>query len=531
MWRLLLCACLGLASCGAFETQEVWTLRQADSSDGGAGDGGVLGCSGTLGCGIGEVCFNSVCVPVANADAGADAGLSSVLCAVASGTGVVCNGTPGLQLGWSVSLCDAETFAAGAPGGSVVLRYENYAPTWSPVPTTRAGQSVLCRADASTLAGGPTGLFEVGLDGAVEPLWDYAGFALASFNDVAQQSVAPLATAKLSSGDRAVLRLTANGFTSTLAGAEPFGDSLATSPDGLAPLIAVGAPLATSGGVMTLERADSSGTSFTVADQRTDLAARAGVAVAIGDVWPDRPGNAGPDNEVLVASETSVMIFRADLTPVRKYVFGTTIGSVAGPPVAVVVDDTPLVHGSTLHVFYVGHPATNSVLRCLGAHCETWKTGAAGSDFGAALAQHGDSVLIGAPAANTGAGAVYLVPREQLSLTGEAQACDDEQPCCTSAEVGGLCVGGVFCRIDSSGPPAACVSAPDAGAPDAGDDGDAGIPDSGTPDAGPPDAGIDGGTGDATPPVELSARGCSTAPGAWAVLLALALRRRGRARS
>ena len=536
-------ACLALASCSVFETPEVRVLRQANDAD--AGDptdgGNPNACSTSATCGAGMVCVAGACVPSFDAGVFPDAGSGSCG-SLSGGSGIECVGQAGMQLGWSVSLCDAETFAAGAPGGSTLLSYAHGDPAWFAVatPAEHAGQAVLCRPNASTLVAGPSGVFEVGLDGTVVKPWGFPAQALASFYDVLQQDAVPLATADVMTGGRAVLQLTPNGFVPAASGNAPWGASLATSPDGLPPIVAVGAPDPSGGGVVTLKRSSVTGTAFDLSNIASDLGAspHAGVALAIGNVWPDRLASTTPNNEVLVATATELRIYRGDLTFLGRYAFDNAIGSAAGAPVSVVVDDAPVFNGADVHVFYVGLPASNTVLRCLGTRCATWKVGPLpSSDFGASLSQAGGSLLVGAPSASAGRGAVYLYPRDQPNLSGELQECQDTMPCCTTASVLGVCVGGVFCQTTSTQPAMECIApgdagTPDAGAPDAGPEPDAGASDdAGTPDAGVTDAGVDGGAGSALLPAEFAARGCTSAPGAWLGLLTLVLRRRGRSRS
>ena len=91
-----------------------------------------------------------------------------------------------------------------------------------------------------------------------------------------------------------------------------------------------------------------------------------------------------------------------------------------------------------------------------------------------------------------------------------------------------MCVGGVFCQVDTSQTPMLCANT-DGGVPDGGD------PDGGAlaVDGGTDDGGTDGG-GDLTPgdlgPASFTARGCNATPGALGVVLVLlALRRAKRA--
>lgn len=533
-------ACLAIASCSVFETPEVAALRQANSGDSGVDDDGGVLCTGGSSCGVGMECVGGACVPATSNDGG-----TGPSCSTLSG-GLECLGSPGMQLGWSVSMCNAQTFVAGAPGTSTLLRYGTGGATWLAVAnaTEHAGEAVLCRPNLGTMVAGPTGVFELDTTGNLAQKWSYASFALASFNDLILQKQVPLATADLSAGGRGVLQLTANGFAEAAYGNEPWGASLATSPDGLPPIIAVGAPGSTGGGAVTLKRSGSTGTGFDVANTTSDLGAspHAGVAIAIGNVWPDRTASLAPANEVLVATSTELRIYRGDFSNmVGSYTFPNGIGSSAGAPVSVVVDDSPLFTSAEIHVFYVGLPAANTVLRCLGTRCSTWKVGPLpASDFGASLAQSGAAVVVGAPSASAGRGAVYLLSREPPTFSGELQECTDTMPCCTSASLLGTCVGGVFCQTTSTQPAMECVA--DAGAPDAGEvdagEIDAGVEedagtkhDAGTPDAGEVDAGVDGGTLDDMPPAEFAARGCSTVPGVWVGLMAWALRRRRGSRS
>lgn len=546
----VLWACLGVTGCGVIEAPEMRALRQA--IDGGGctmnsecpnghtcvDNSCICGTGGP--CGLGATCVNGACSTlVFDAGPPLDGGVSGQCWSTNDDEDVVCEGAPGMELGASVSLCDAQLFAAGAPGTSTVLQYTSGSTRWLALsdPSERAGEAVLCRATEPTLAAGPTGLFRADAQGAMSRLWSLPAFALAPYVDPTWPSATPtaLATADTLEGDRTLLRLTSGGVETTVTRPPPFGASLATSPDGQPPLIAVGAPLTTGGAVYTL-RPSTTSQGFEVVADTDDLNsyARAGVAVAIGNVWPDRPDSDAPVNEVLVATDAYVLILSGDLRVLRKILLTTTLGGVSNRPASLAIEEAPLVPGGNLHAFYIGTPGNDAVLRCVGTRCPTWKTGPqTRSDFGAALSQRGNKVLVGAPAANDGAGAVYLYERPHPNLMGELTECSDTAACCTSNAVPGICFGGVFCQTTSSLPSPECMHE-DGGAPDAGDD-DAGLPnDAGFPeDAGAVDAGhdadagvADGGTSAAPAPVEFAARGCSSAAGVWGALVVLLARRR-----
>lgn len=233
-------------------------------------------------------------------------------------------------------------------------------------------------------------------------------------------------------------------------------------------------------------------------------------------------------------------------------------------------------HLASLDALLVGEPGTSRVVRLFGdAGRGSW-SGAAGDRFGAALAVLSNRrLLIGAPGADAGAGAIYSEALIGAGvMVGEAMVCDVSR-LCSLARVGGCfsgaCLGGVACidQIPGCRDAGACLfdgagyecvfpqSSTDAGSPsdggahdggeqdggqfDGGSSADAGAPsDAGDPtiDAGPGDAGMDDagaadsgtapGDGGARP-IHFAATGCAAAPFALPALgLVLLARRRRR---
>ncbi len=492
------------------------------------GGGSVIGGGTALGGGSGSVTGGgSGGGTVTGGGTGTSAGLS---CSPSqSGTVITCVGDDGAHLGWSVSLCSQKVFVAGAPGVQGLLRYNNGAMVWKQVtdaPDT-IGETSLCKTATLAYTGGHGGIYKLNEVDQFEKLWPYATTAIGELYE-GPAEFTQLATAETSDGDTGLLRLTTGGFVVGWHDSSVFNLSLATSPDGTEPLVAVGSQGGNSDVVTVLQRAPNGDDfEFYTSTDALNAFPLAGVAVAIGNVWPDEAGSGLPPNEVLVASQNYLFIFRSDLSYVTKFHFASAIGSTAGLPVSIAVDDGLLTTSSRLHPFWLGLPGSNQVLRCLGTRCLPWQSGEAGSDYGAAIAVKNNTVLVGAPSEQNGRGAVHLYPRQLPDLSGEDQACDDQMPCCTSAGYSGTCVGGVLCQVDTSQTPVLCGRI-DGGVPDGGAE-DGGLLDAGTPDGG----GADGG-GDVTPddpgPASFAARGCNAAPGALGVvLMLLALRHARRA--
>lgn len=348
-------------------------------------------------------------------------------------------GTVNAELGTSLAACRSSGYVAGAPGvAKVVLVRGDAGLELGPFGAGPAasGLAVACEDHPNNrrvvFSGGTAGLFVGDTDGGVTQV-----FQGAQVNSLARNPELNL----LLTGEPPVARVLnslnaqQNGL---VTGSGMFGSSVVfPNPD--AGFFAVGDPGAskvylfelTDGGVVPLGHYAGMSNS------------RFGQALAVGDVHPS-PGLeliiAAPDSaQVLVyANPRRVPTGEPPLLTLTPNFSGVVSDSEFGSALAVQPNAAQQLGG-----IWVGSPGDGRVQRYIGSSVDaTWEL--LGSRLGNAIAVDRSMVVVGAPAADGGAGAVFELTAFPAN-NGKQMQCVKDQPCGLPNCAVGTCVGGVFC--------------------------------------------------------------------------------------